>query len=108
MNIDILKHSSYQLKDASVADANATPPTMGRRDATTQGVGVFKDTKTNIRVKISPIMDRRDATTQAFFLLGITTLHNGMILSTLSISSHGFALGFPKMPHTNGDSIPHL
>ena len=34
--------------------------------------------------------------------LGITTLK----LSTLSISSHGFALGFPKMPHTNGDSIP--
>ena len=35
-----------------------------------------------------------------FFLcvcpLGITDLHNGMILSTLSISSHGFALGVPK------------
>ena len=28
-----------------------------------------------------------------------TTLHNGMILSTLSISSHGFALGFSKRPH---------
>ncbi|KAG7019552.1 hypothetical protein SDJN02_18513, partial [Cucurbita argyrosperma subsp. argyrosperma] len=40
-------------------------------------------------------------------MLGITTLHNGMILSTLSIKSHGFALGFPKKPHTNGDSIPH-
>ena len=37
-----------------------------------------------------------------------TTLHNGMILSTLSISSHGFALGFPKRPRTNGVSIPHL
>ena len=33
------------------------------------------------------------------------TLHNDMILSTLSISSRGFALGFPKTPHTNGDSI---
>ena len=29
------------------------------------------------------------------------TLHHGMILSTLSISSHGFALGFPKNPHVN-------
>ena len=29
-------------------------------------------------------------------LLEVTDLHNGMILSTLSISSHGFALGFPK------------
>ena len=26
-----------------------------------------------------------------------------MILSTLSISSHGFAFGFPKRPHTNED-----
>ena len=41
-------------------------------------------------------------------MLEITTLHNGIILSTLSISSHGFALGFPKRPHTNGDGIPHL
>jgi len=41
-------------------------------------------------------------------VLEITTLHNGMILSTLSISSHGFVLGFPKRSHTNGDSIPHL
>ena len=30
------------------------------------------------------------------FMLGITTLHNGMIFSTLSISSRSFALGFPK------------
>ena len=29
-------------------------------------------------------------------LLGITTLHNDMILSTLSISSHGFIFGFSK------------
>ena len=36
-------------------------------------------------------------------LLGITDLQNGMILFTLSISSHGFALGFPKRPYTNGD-----
>ena len=36
-------------------------------------------------------------------MLGTTTLHNGMILSTLSISSHGFAFGFPERPHTNGD-----
>ena len=30
-------------------------------------------------------------------------IHNGMILSTLSISSHGFAFGFPKRPRTNGN-----
>ena len=35
--------------------------------------------------------------------LGTMDLHNGMILSTLSISSHGFALGFLKRPRTNGD-----
>ena len=29
-------------------------------------------------------------------MLWTTTLHNSMILSTLSISSHGFAFGFPK------------
>ena len=34
-----------------------------------------------------------------------TTLHNGIILSTLSITSHGFALGFPKKPHTHEESI---
>ena len=28
--------------------------------------------------------------------VSFTTLHNGMISSTLNISSHGFALGFPK------------
>ena len=39
-------------------------------------------------------------------LLGITDLHGGMILSTLRISSHSFALGFPKRPHTNGDVFP--
>ena len=36
-------------------------------------------------------------------LLGITTLHNGMILSILIINSRDFALGFHKTPHTNGD-----
>ena len=35
---------TYQLKDASVRDANATPPTIGRRDNTTQGVGNCKIT----------------------------------------------------------------
>ena len=30
---------------------------------------------------------------------------NDMILSTLSISSHGFALGFSKRPRTNGEDI---
>ena len=30
-------------------------------------------------------------------------LHNGMILSTLSISSHGFTFDFPKRPRTSGN-----
>ena len=38
-------------------------------------------------------------------MLGITTLHDSMILSILSISSHGFALGYPKRPHTNEDVL---
>ena len=41
-------------------------------------------------------------------MLGITNLHNDMILSTLSISSRVFAFGFPKRPHTNEDSVPYL
>ena len=43
-------------------------------------------------------------------MLGITTLHNSMTLSTLSINSHDFALDFPKRPLTNGDvcSFPKL
>ena len=42
------------------------------------------------------------------FMLGVTDLHNGMMLSTLNISFHGLALGFPKRSHTNEDSIPRL
>ena len=34
-------------------------------------------------------------------MLGIPNLHNGMILSTLRISSHDFVFGFPKRPHVN-------
>ena len=33
-------------------------------------------------------------------MLGITTLHNSIILSTLSMSSRDFAFGFPKSSHT--------
>ena len=36
-------------------------------------------------------------------MLEIVTLQNGMILSTLSISSHDFNLNFSKRSHTNGD-----
>lgn len=32
----------YQLNEASVRDANATPPTIGTRDNTTKGVGICK------------------------------------------------------------------
>ena len=35
------------------------------------------------------------------FLFGIMNLHSSMILSTLSINSHGFAFGFSKKPRTN-------
>ena len=36
-------------------------------------------------------------------------LHNGMILSTLGLSLHGFVFGlYPKRPHTNGDICPSL
>ena len=41
-------------------------------------------------------------------VLGLMTLHNGMILSTLSISSHRFALSFLKKARSNGDNIVHL
>ena len=41
-------------------------------------------------------------------LLEITTLHNDMILTTLSISSRGLALSFPKRPRTNWDSLPTI
>ena len=36
-------------------------------------------------------------------LLGTTTLHNDMILSTLDINSHGFTFDFPKKSHTSGE-----
>ena len=36
-------------------------------------------------------------------MLETTTLRDGMILFTLSISSHGFAFGFFKRPHTCED-----
>ena len=36
-----------------------------------------------------------------------TTLHNDMILSTLSISSRGFVLGFSKMSRTNVGLTPN-
>ena len=35
--------------------------------------------------------------------LGITTLHNGIILSILNISSRDFTFGLLKRPHINGD-----
>ena len=34
-----------------------------------------------------------------------STLHNSIILSTLSISSYGFVLNYSKMPHPSGESI---
>lgn len=37
---------SYQLNDASVTDASPTPPTIGIKEATTQGVGIYISIKT--------------------------------------------------------------
>ena len=41
-------------------------------------------------------------------MLKIIDLHNGMILSILSINSHCFAFGLLEMPHTDGDSVSYL
>lgn len=40
---------SYQLKEASVIDANATPPTIGKREDTTQRVGNCMHMKTKVK-----------------------------------------------------------
>ena len=40
--------------------------------------------------------------------LEITNFYNGMILSTLSTSSHDFAFGFLKRSRINGDSVFYL
>ena len=40
--------------------------------------------------------------------LGVTNFHTGMILSTMNISSHGFAFGFLKMSRIDRDSIFYL
>ena len=39
------RKNNYQLKEASVADASATPPTIGTREATTHGVGICNKIK---------------------------------------------------------------
>ena len=47
----------------------------------------------------------KDFPTIVWIVLGIMTLHNRMILSTLNRSSRGFTFDFIKRPRTNGDSI---
>lgn len=44
-NRQILSESKFtdQLKEASVTEARATPPTMGRSESTTQGVGFYNE-----------------------------------------------------------------
>lgn len=55
--IQIIVIVTYQLKDASVRDANATPPTIGRREDTTQIVGSchtntqYKKTKKFLKIQ---------------------------------------------------------
>lgn len=43
----------YQLKEASVADASATPPTTGTREPTTHAVGFCWKTNVNKPIKIT-------------------------------------------------------
>ena len=56
-----------------------------------------------------PFIDKElDVAPVSRYMLEITTLYNGMILSTLSLSSCGFALGFHKGSRTNGDVFFYL
>ena len=52
-------------------------------------------------------MSNTSKTINEVTMLGITNFHNDIILSTLSINSHGFAFGLQR-PRSNGDSIPYL
>ena len=47
-------------------------------------------------------------TLEQVFLVMNHEPHNSMILSTLSINSHGFTFGFLERPRTNGDSILYV
>lgn len=49
--------SPHQLKEASVNDASATPPTIGTREETTQGVGVCMEYNGLKRVKQAQIIN---------------------------------------------------
>ncbi|KAL8247360.1 hypothetical protein R6Q59_008576 [Mikania micrantha] len=43
----------YQLNEASVIDARATPPAIGKREVTTHGVGIYPYIPTNTGVGAS-------------------------------------------------------
>ena len=64
-----------------------------------KGDGKEDDTKVNLGLPIIFIKYKS---------LGITTLHSGMILSTLSVNSRGFTVGFLKKSHTNEDVFLYL
>ena len=66
---------------------------------------VFNLIVLNFHASISEILmlDVISIKNDTHWTLGITNLHNGMILSSLSISSHGFVFCFLKRPHANGD-----
>ena len=53
-------------------------------------------------------MDMANLRTWLYTKLGITNFYNGMILSTSNVSTHEFVFSFPKMSHTNGDSVFYL
>lgn len=53
MNISTNKIKAYQLKEASVKDAKATPPTIGAREKTIHGLGLCNNIiLTNIKMHI--------------------------------------------------------
>ena len=57
---------------------------------------------------VTTLSTSRSITFPRIILLGITTLPNGIILSTLSLNSCGCALSFSKRSRTNRDSVPYL
>ena len=75
---------------------------------------ITKPSIINPMININPsifqqIMDKLSKKQIRVRTLDTTYLHNGMILSTLGLSPHGFVFGlYPKRPHTNGDICPSL
>jgi len=58
----------YQLKEASVADANATPPTIGTREPTTHAVGACKKIKVKNGLRLETTLYNHYMIQVLFFL----------------------------------------